>query len=222
MIPTRLKNLTTLEEPAMPVALPGFDAIRRYWDGKNHIYSAKIGPGEFYVTHHGEMIATLLGSCISACIRDKKLGVGGMNHFMLPIANQYSASAWTDTPVSAATRYGNVAMERLINVILANGGRREHLEIKVFGGAKVLDIDSDVGKMNIDFVSEYLQTEGFPIASHDVGGRYARKVNYYPSSGRVRVKTLSRLHDSRLAEREHHYIKALEAMPVKGDIDIFS
>jgi len=215
------KRNTAVEDGAMPVSLPGFDAIKRYWDAKNNIYSAKIGPGEFYVSNHGEMIATVLGSCISACIRDKTLGVGGMNHFMLPVENKYSPSAWAGTPVNTATRYGNVAMERLINVILASGGDRNNLEIKLFGGAKVLNIDSDVGRMNIDFVSEYIKTEGFKITTHDLGGICARKVNYYPSSGRVRVKKLLKLYDNTLTEREQNYIKELEAAPVKGDIDIF-
>jgi len=216
------KKTTAVEDGAMPVALPGFDSINRYWDSKNNIYSAKIGPGEFYVTNHGEMIATVLGSCISACIRDKTRGVGGMNHFMLPVTNKYSTGTWADTPVNTATRYGNVAMERLINVILASGGARDNLEIKIFGGAKVLNIDSDVGRMNIDFVSEYIKTEGFKIATHDIGGICARKINYYPFSGRVRVKKLIKLYDNTLVEREQHYIRELEAAPVKGDIDIFN
>ena len=87
-------------------------------------------PGEFYVTRHAEAVSTVLGSCVSACIRDTRLNVGGMNHFMLPLDASQGASAWGEA-ASSATRYGNVAMERLVNEILKLGGRREDLEIKL-------------------------------------------------------------------------------------------
>lgn len=205
----------------MPDALPGFEEINRYWDMKNDIYAAKIKPGEYYVSNHGEMVSTVLGSCVSACIRDKMLGIGGMNHFMLPTSGQYSSSSWTDTPVNSATRYGNVAMERLINAILALGGSKSNLEIKLFGGAKVLDIALDIGGKNIDFVMEYLKKEKFDVQVYDVGGIYPRKINYYTSSGRVRVKKLYKLHNETLREREKQYLRELETMPVRGEVDIF-
>lgn len=69
---------------AKPRALPGYEHINRYWDRLHDRYVAKILPGEYYVTLQGELVATVLGSCVSACIRDRKLGIGGMNHFMLP------------------------------------------------------------------------------------------------------------------------------------------
>ena len=210
-----------LDYGKMPVALPGFEDINRYWDIKNDIYAAKIKPGEYYVSNHGEMISTVLGSCVSACIRDKILGIGGMNHFMLPAADQYSSGAWANTPVDSATRYGNVAMERLINAILASGGSRNNFEIKLFGGAKVLDIALDIGGKNIRFVMDYLKQERYEVQVYDVGGIYPRKVNYYTSSGRVRVKKLYKLHNNTLTEREKRYIHELEIMPVRGEVDIF-
>jgi chemotaxis protein CheD len=140
---------------------------------------------------------------------------------MLPTNGRYSSSAWADTPVSSATRYGNVAMERLINVILASGGSRENFEIKIFGGAKVLDINSDVGNENIKFVMAFIKKEGHKVQVHDVGGVCPRKVNYYPSSGRVRVKKLYNLHNNTLEEREKRYFRELQDMPVRGEVDIF-
>lgn len=210
-----------IDDGNLPVALPGFEHIHRFWDTKNHIYSAKIMPGEYYVTNHGEMISTVLGSCVTACIRDNVRRVGGMNHFMLPVSNSYSSDEWTNTPVSLGTRYGNVAMERLINSILACGGNRENLEIKLFGGAKVLDIKTNIGQMNIDFVTEFLEKEGFKVVSSDVGGIWPRKINYYPSSGRVRVKRFYKVHNNTLIEREREYIRNLENQQLSGEVDIF-
>ena len=205
----------------LPTTLSGFESINRYWDEKLDIYAAKILPGEFYVSMTGELITTVLGSCISACIRDKKIGIGGMNHFMLPTDTRRQTNSWNDTPVNTQTRYGNIAMERLINVILAGGGKRSNLEVKLFGGGKVLQIDTDIGGKNISFVKQYILTEGLKIAAEDVGGIYPRKVAYFPKTGRVRVKKLINLHNDTLKQREKTYIKTISSTPVEGKIDLF-
>ena len=79
----------------MPTALPQFSHIRRYWDPLHETFAAKLLPGEYYVTTQSEMICTVLGSCVSACVRDRVLGIGGMNHFMLPLDRSQGESAWT-------------------------------------------------------------------------------------------------------------------------------
>jgi chemotaxis protein CheD len=205
----------------LPMAIAGFESIIRYWDTTNNIYAAKLLPGEFYVTMNGELITTVLGSCVSACIRDTKTGIGGMNHFMLPTDLGHNGKSWRNTPVNAQTRYGNIAMERLINVILAGGCKRHNLEIKLFGGGKVLQIDTDIGVKNIDFVKRYLNTEGFVITAEDVGGSRPRKIQYFPNTGKVRVKSLNSLHNETLTNRESCYIEALNKAPVEGKIDLF-
>jgi len=214
---------TRNEKPRMelPRALAGFESINRYWDASNNIYAAKLLPGEFYVSMNGELITTVLGSCVSACIRDTVTGIGGMNHFMLPIDISRDGKSWGNTPVNSQTRYGNIAMERLINVILAGGGKRENLEIKLFGGGKVLQINTDIGGKNIDFVKRYLVTEGFKIAAEDVGGNRPRKIQYFPNTGRVRVKSLNSLHNDTLTRRESSYIETISKSPIEGKIDLF-
>jgi chemotaxis protein CheD len=200
-------------EAVLPPALPQFSHIRRSWDQQLQATVAKLLPGEYYVTRHDELIFTTLGSCVSACVRDVKLGIGGMNHFMLPLANGTSSAAWGDDMVSSATRYGNVAMERLINDILKIGGQRANLEFKLMGGGKVLDIALDVGACNVDFIRKYLQTEGFLIAAEDLGDVYARKVYYSPASGRVRAKRLTATVNRAVFERER------ESAPTKTQIE---
>lgn len=216
-----MDNSYHITRTGLPTTLAGFEVINRYWDAYNNIYAAKLLPGEFYVTTCGELITTVLGSCISACIRDVKTGIGGMNHFMLPTDANASTGSWMHTPVDLQTRYGNVAMERLINIILANGGSRKNLEIKLFGGGKVLQIDTDVGGRNIKFVKQYIATEGLRIASEDVGGIYPRKLQYYPQSGRARVKKIISLHNETLQRREQSYINSLNESKIEGKIDLF-
>lgn len=202
-----------------PRALRGFSKINRYWDKTHETYAAKLLPGEYYVTLHGEMVVTVLGSCVSACIRDKVFGIGGMNHFMLPIGAEGGSSnnSWN----SAATRYGNFAMEALINEILKNGGRRENLEVKVFGGGMILENMTNIGKMNISFVRDFIKTESLNLLADDLGDIYPRKVHYFPQTGKVKMKKLRSMHNNTIIERETSYMDSLETQPIEGEIDLF-
>jgi chemotaxis protein CheD len=204
-----------------PQALPGFKSINRYWDKVNNSFTAKILPGEFYVTTNRELITTVLGSCVSACIRDPIFGIGGMNHFMLPLEGDHSSNAWRNAGNSASTRYGNVAMELLINNILKHGAERANLEVKVFGGGKILTRMTDIGKRNIEFVRDYLHTEGFNVSAEDLGDTHPRKIIYDPMSGKVRVKKLRSLHNDTIIHREQTYMHDLEQQPIEGEIDLF-
>jgi len=204
--------------PQQPTCLPDFEHVNRYWDRNNGIWAAKILPGEYYVSQNKkEVIATTLGSCVSACIRDKVFGIGGMNHFMLPLKNQHGSEDWMDS----ATRYGSYAMEHLINDILKAGGNRKNLEVKLTGGGKIVANMSDVGLRNIEFALEYLKTENLNVLSQDLGDVYPRKVLYFPESGRMLVKRLRSLHNETLLEREKSYQHELEVQPDSGGVELF-
>lgn len=206
--------------PPPPPVLPGFEHVKRGWHIKYAAYAARILPGEYYVTRADEGIYTTLGSCISACIRDRVRGIGGMNHFMLP-ATDKDAGKLTASGLGAAARYGNFAMEHLINDILRNGGSRADLEVKIFGGGRILAKMTDVGRRNIEFVHDYLATEGLALVAEDVGDIYPRMVVYFPASGRARVKRLRSLHNNVIAEQELSYVDSIAAKPVGGDIELF-
>jgi chemotaxis protein CheD len=195
--------------------------VKRYWDPTRNQYAAKILPGEYYVTVESEVITTVLGSCISACVRDPVFGVGGMNHFMLPQSSGREHDSWTDSLVSASARYGNVAMEHLITDIQKFGGVRENLEVKITGGGKVLAIMSDVGRRNIQFVREYIRTEGLRLLAEDVGDVYPRKVLYDPRTGRVQVKKLRTLHNDTIFKREEQYMTRLVEPPQRASQEVF-
>jgi len=198
-----------------------FSKIKRFWDNKTGFICAKILPGEYYVTTENEMISTVLGSCISACIRDAVTGVGGMNHFMLPETNEKKLTSSKEAVVGNATRYGNYAMEHLINVILANGGKRKNLEVKVFGGGKIIPTLGDVGLRNIDFVLDYIDTEALKLLSQDLGDIYPRKVNYFPMTGKVRMKKIKDLHNEVIVSREKQYQTTIKDLPVESEVELF-
>jgi len=207
---------------AIPISerLAGFDHINTYFDKAHNIATAKLLPGEYYVTSKSEAVVTVLGSCVSACIRDRVFGIGGMNHFMLPI-HEGERSTWQGGVVDQITRFGNYAMEHLINNILSNGGMRKNLEVKVFGGGRIVQGLSDIGACNSRFVLDYLKEEGLPIVSQDLNGNYPRKLYYFPKTGRVLMKKLACLHNETLIEREKQYFHNIEDKPVGGEVDLF-
>ncbi|MCP4321226.1 MAG: chemoreceptor glutamine deamidase CheD [Alteromonadales bacterium] len=207
----------------MAQCLPEFTLVNHYWDKQRDMVVAKILPGEFYMTTENVAIATTLGSCISACIWDEKTHIGGMNHFMLPITNKEAHEVnWGKRDKAGdATRYGNYAMEHLINTILREGGRRINLRAKLFGGAKVLDQMSDVGKKNIDFALAYLEEGGIVIESSDIGNIYPRKVIFEPGTGRAFIKRLDNLHNDTIIQRESDYSSQIYQKEVSGDVELF-
>ena len=205
----------------LPAILPGFAHINRYWDPHDDCFTAKILPGQYYVTLYGETIVTVLGSCVSACIRDNVLGIGGMNHFMLPDDGIRSAAKDHSRIIDVSARYGVYAMELLINDILKNGGRRENLEVKITGGGRMLANMSDIGKRNIEFVRKFLLTEGLEIVGEEVGGIYPRKVHYLPGSGKVRIKKLRSMHNDSIIRREDAYLQDLQGQAVQGEVELF-
>lgn len=204
-----------------PPSIPGFENINRYWDKENHIIAAKLLPGDYYVTKDSEMITTVLGSCVSACIRDSVLGIGGMNHFMLPETSSSRLSSREEAVVGTALRYGNYAMEHLINTILQFGGKRKNLEVKLFGGGKVIATLGDVGSRNIAFVLDYVDTEALHLISHDLGDIYPRKINFYPQTGRVRMKKIKDLHNETIVLREKQYGSQIKNISVESSIELF-
>ncbi len=200
--------------------LPQFADVKRYVDPRNETVAAKILPGEYYVSLIGEMVTTVLGSCIAACIYDPTRRIGGMNHFMLPQANESQRDALRSSG-DLATRYGFFAMESLINDILKQGCRKEQLRAKLFGGGQIIKEMTNIGAKNISFAKEYLRTEGIPVESMDVGLIYPRKVNFFPDTGRVMVKRLVSLHNQTILVRERTYQDNLSKKDVSGDVELF-
>ena len=189
-----------------------------YYDRHFNMEAAKIMPGEYYVTTRDMLVVTVLGSCVSACLRDKTNGIGGMNHFMLPHSDNDPQN-----PVSTSARYGTYAMEMLINQLLKLGAKRSNFEAKVFGGGNVLRgfTVANVGARNADFVLDFLHTEKIKIVAEDLLDIYPRKVYYFPKTGRVLVKKLKSVHNNTIMEREKDYESRLDYAKMEGDVELF-
>lgn len=198
----------------MPV-LPRFEHIRRHWDAIRKMHVATIFPGEVYVTKNHELITTLLGSCIAVCMRDRLNGVGGMNHFKLPMPDKS-----VDTAQSA--NYGIFAMELLINAILKNGGKRPNLECSVFGGGSVINaIRTDIGGKNTDFVMKFLKEERIPVIHRDVGHSSAQNVYFHPLSGNINSVVKEGQAPADLKKAEKAYLEKIDAEMAASSIIYF-
>ncbi len=161
-------------------------SLHRFFDAQKQKWFVRVSQGDYYITSDADVVLhTVLGSCISACIRDPVLGLGGMNHFLLPNAENIDMTAGGAQQL--ALRYGNYAMELLINGLLKRGAKRDRLEVKLFGGANVVKNISGIGHKNASFIEKFMTDEGLKIASHHLRGFAARKVHYAPSSGRARM-----------------------------------
>lgn len=182
-------------------------ATNLYYDAAFQRQAAKLLPGEYYYTHEDMVIVTVLGSCVSACIRDPITGYGGMNHFMLPAPGYGFLSQSTQS-----MRYGNHAMDILLEQMVKAGARRERLEAKVFGGGNVVQgfDQSSVGEQNAAFVLEYLAKQGIPVLAQDLNGNHPRKVYFFPRDGKVFVRKILELKNDTLAERELAYARRLK------------
>lgn len=137
-----------------------------------------IVQGEYHVSADpGEVITTLLGSCVAACLHDEHAGIGGMNHFLLP--GDLEGSMQCES-------YGLHLMELLVNAMLKQGARRNHLKAKLFGGAKTVRRMRDIGSSNATFAREFLVREDIEIVATSLGGSVGRRLQYWPVTGRAR------------------------------------
>lgn len=142
--------------------------------------------GEFHVSSDPECVmTTILGSCVSACIRDPHAGIGGMNHFLLPGTSEPHLS-------SQADREAVHAMELLVNALLARGARRARLEAKLFGGARLIDGLTDIGRQNAVFAERFLAAESIDHVGGSLRGELGRKIQFWPVSGRARQSLMER------------------------------
>ncbi|MCF8232978.1 MAG: chemotaxis protein CheD [Bacteroidales bacterium] len=132
-------------------------------------------------------IHTILGSCVAVCLYDTVKNTGGMNHFMLPFWNGRGL---------ASPKYGNIALQRLIEQMLSLGTKKTNLVAKVFGGGNVLESmgpNQNMGQRNISVAFQMLEEYAIPVAANSIGGELGRKIIFETHSGKVRQRYINRL-----------------------------
>ncbi|WP_028866136.1 chemotaxis protein CheD [Psychromonas aquimarina] len=175
-----------------------------------------IEPGEYYVSSNQEVISTLLGSCVAACLYDPVRGVTGMNHFLLAYRSRQDPYLKLN---SEAGRYGVHAMELLIHSMVLRGAKKRHLKAKCFGGGDVLSIaessweNRGIGDVNVDFIHKYLKSEKIPLISSSLGGRHGRNIHFMGHDFSVFMKKINSgvEHQVQLEEKKY-WKKVLQSM----------
>lgn len=139
-------------------------------------------PAELFVSKTPYQVNTILGSCVSVCLFDPVLQIGGINHFMLPYWNGQGL---------ASPKYGNIAIDRLVDKLIALGSNKNNIKAKIFGGGEVIEtniVQFHIGQRNIEVARALLEELKIPIVSSSVGGKLGRKIEFYTSTGDVRQK----------------------------------
>ena len=175
------------------------------------MFVVQVLPGELFVTEEDVAITTVLGSCVSACVRDVVRGIGGINHFMLPAVLRGDAGD--------SARYGVYALECLVNGVLGVVGKRANLEVKVFGGGRVIDGGGDIGRSNIELVHRFFADENIPIHSEDLGETYARRIRYWPKTGRAQIQRIPMARAKEVITTEKQ--AASKIVATAGSVELF-
>ncbi|WP_258101299.1 chemotaxis protein CheD [Marinoscillum pacificum] len=145
-------------------------------------------PSGIFVEKEPHVVDTVLGSCVAVCLYDDRLKVGGINHYMLPFWNGQGL---------ASPKYGNIAMDKLIEKMELIGSKRTNMIAKVFGGANQMQSSLGVGQRNVMMVKDYLADARIPIVAENVGGEIGRKIRFNTNNGQVLMKFLQKqTHDS--------------------------
>lgn len=187
-----------------------------YYDKHFGRQAVKLLPGEYFVTPDARLLCTVLGSCVSACIRDPVARVAGMNHFLLPVSGRVEDSE--------SARYGVHAMELLINGLLKRGGRRERMEVKLFGGGNLMQSRTvnNVGHANARFALDFMTQEGLKVISQDLFGSQPRKIWYFPDTGKVLLRRLTTTRNDTILRREVDFSRRLREAPSTDDnVELF-
>lgn len=176
-----------------------------YFDPRFSRDTVKLLPGEYFLTREDKVLVTVLGACVSACIRDTVSGIGGMNHFLVPAPDDCASNETTRRPHSML--YGTAAMDCLIDQLLSAGARFERLEAKVFGGAQLAGslVPADTAQRSKDGVLDDLAKRGIAVSAQSLGGVLARKVYFFPYTGSVLVRTLQKLRNDTVPTRDRDY-----------------
>ena len=179
-----------------------------------------VHPGAWLIDSE-KPLATLLGSCVTVCLFDPGLKIGGINHFMLPNM-QRNAHSEVDSLLS-----GDYAMEALLNALLAQGARKARIQSKAFGGGTIIETSGQslaIGQRNAKFARDWLQREGIPIVASDFLGPWSRKVLFVPSNGDAWCKRIVTSHATAevIAREERAYAATLAAAkPPGNNVELF-
>lgn len=151
-----------------------------------------LHPSAIYASKEPTAVTTILGTCVSVCVHDRVLGIGGINHFIMPWYHQVERSLGKRlADCNSYTKYGNVSIDKLLQKMFYLGSKHENLQAKIFGGMSREHANMfHIGERNAEVARLYLAHLGIPIVAQHMGGAHARKLIFHTHSGEVLMKLL--------------------------------
>lgn len=143
-------------------------------------------PSTLFVSKEQYVVNTILGSCVAVCLFDPITKTGGINHYMLPFWNGEGL---------ASPKYGNIAIERMVEKMISLGCKKSNLIAKIFGGGEVIDTQISqfhIGERNIAVAYQMLKELNIAISGQSVGGKNGRKIQFNTSTGAVLQKMIAK------------------------------
>lgn len=139
---------------------------------------AYLLPGELHVSGEPCQIRTILGSCVSICLWDKRQRAGGMNHFLLPASREGEP---------ASLRFADVATKALLEKLRLLGCRPPNLRAKIFGGSSMFQNQNrhaiSLGAQNVAAALDLMKNAGIPVSVQETGGAQGRKIVFNTDDG---------------------------------------
>jgi len=143
-------------------------------------------PAALFAPREPHIINTILGSCVGVCFHDPTMNIGGMAHYMLPLWNGEGL---------ASPKYGNIAIERLLEKLKSFGSKKYNIKAKIFGGGEVIESHAPyfyIGQRNIEIAEEMLGDMKIPIVASSTSGKMGRKLIFNTYTGEVRQRYVKR------------------------------
>lgn len=188
-----------------PPVIPGCEGVLRLWDREHRRWSARILPGQAFVTRHDEFISAIVGSAIAVCLRDPAARVGGMRLAMLPTSGSHDGLGKGMKSDLTALRKCDAELEQLIGELAKIGASRERLKARIFGGMRGIEGVAEAAAMTIVCVRQFLRDQGIPVVAERLGDTHPKLVSFSPTTGTVTVKRLSSRYAAIVRIKEMQY-----------------
>ncbi len=194
--PGHLAGGAGLATPTRPGALAPALAARAPLGKSTWMIDAQPGahlvlmPGQLHFGRSAATVRTLLGSCVALTLWHAQKRVGGMCHYLLPSRKRLPGMALEG-------RYGDEAVEQMVQAINRLGLRTQEFSAHLYGGADTMPdgarIKMNIGERNIEQGWTLIDQYGFSLDGVDVGDNVPRTVLLDYARGEVQVKRSERI-----------------------------
>jgi chemotaxis protein CheD len=179
--------------------------VLRLWDREHRRWSARILPGQEFVTRHDEFISAVVGSSIAVCLRDPAERVGGMRLVMLPASGSQEGASKGMKADLTALRNCHGELTHLIGELTKVGASRERLKARIFGGMRGIEGVAEAAAMTTVCVRQFLRDQGIPVVGERLGDTHPRLISFSPTTGTVAIKRLASRYAAIVSSKEMQY-----------------